>query len=131
MMTSLFCTLALISAVVFKTDGYPQGAPVTVADFSELCDNMTPLHAPPGSPLPVSQPAEDLPYMIIASSNTYAPGKEIQGIRHSYRRVTVVVLDAIMSIMFLQGRGKWGNAKQNFLSVSQGMYIANMAVFMF
>ena len=28
-------------------------------------------------------------------------------------------------------RGKWGNVKQNFSSVSQGVDIANMAIFMY
>ena len=28
-------------------------------------------------------------------------------------------------------RGKWGNVKQNFLNVSQSVYIANMVIFMY
>ena len=27
--------------------------------------------------------------------------------------------------------GKWGNVKRNFSSVSQGVYIANMVIFMY
>lgn len=63
--------LVMLSTVLILADGFPDGAP---ADTCVKARFNQPNHGQARS-----QPLNTLPYQVVASSDQYAPGQQIQG----------------------------------------------------
>jgi hypothetical protein len=64
-------TLALLLAAVAVVQAFPDGAPI------EACVRHTP--NVPNHPATRPQPAQSLPYLVVASDYQYKPGQQIEG----------------------------------------------------